>query len=121
MNNAIKRSLSKIRKKKGIRKKINGSSTIPRVTITRTLKHIYAQAIDDNLSHTIDSFSSTSKEGEKNIQGSNKLVAKYVGETLGERLLKKGIKKIVFDRNSYLYHGKVKEIAEGLRLSGIQF
>jgi large subunit ribosomal protein L18 len=103
------------RRKRGIRKKIFGTSAKPRITVFKSNRHIYAQAVDDQLGHTIAYSSDVFAGSKKSKEGS---VA--VGEKLAEKLLAKEIKQAVFDRNGYLYHGLVKSVADGVRKGGIK-
>lgn len=106
-----------------IRKKMTGSSERPRLNIYRSVNHIYAQVIDDSKGVTIVSASSleAGKDGKKHITGGNVASAKTVGKTIAERAKAKGIGKVVFDRGGYLYHGRVKALAEAARAAGLQF
>jgi large subunit ribosomal protein L18 len=105
--------------KKSIRKKISGSSEAPRLSVFRSNKEIYAQIIDDGRGITLASASSAKlpEVGTLNKVDS----AKLVGKALAESALKAGIDKVVFDRNGYLYHGRVKSLAEGAREGGLKF
>jgi large subunit ribosomal protein L18 len=108
----------RVRIKRGIRKKISGTSDRPRLSIFRSNRGIYAQIIDDLKGITLTSVS-TSELGEKtslNIESS-----KQVGKKLAEKAVASGIQSIVFDRNGYLYHGNVKAFAEGVREGGLIF
>jgi len=98
-----------------VRKKINGD--LPRVSVFRSLKYIYAQVIDDNAHATLVSCSSLDL---KDVKGDKKAVANAVGKELAKRAQDKGIKEAVFDRGSCLYHGRVKALAEGLREGGLK-
>ena len=91
----------------------------PRISVFRSLKHIYAQIIDDNLQHTLVSFSSLSLKKEESSDKTD--IARAVGLQLGKKALEKSIKKVFFDRGKYLYHGRVKALAEGLREGGLSF
>lgn len=111
-----------IARKNRVRKKIRGTAEKPRLSICRSLKHIYVQAINDNDGITIVSSSSMDKELKMKLQsGGNKTGAFEVGKLLGERLLSKGIANAVFDKGAYKYHGRVKALAEGARASGLKF
>ena len=114
---ALTKVQRRARIRKGIRKKIQGTSEIPRVTIFRSNKGIYAQIIDDSKGHTLTSISSQ-ELGKKAI---NIEVSKEVGKALAEKASKAGVEKVVFDRNGYLYHGNVKAVAEGAREGGLKF
>lgn len=105
----------KIAKKRRIGSKIKGTADRPRISVFRSNKYIYAQAIDDEKRITIASSSSLKLAKERKTDQ-----AKKVGLDLGEKLLKKNIKEAVFDRNIYVYKGRVKAVAEGLRESGIE-
>lgn len=100
-------------------KNIFGFYEKPRVSVFRSNKHIYAQIINDNIGITITCASSIEKMKNKKFKKMDK--AMEVGIILGERIKKCGIKKVVFDRNGYLYHGRIKALAEGLRKRGIKF
>ena len=102
-----------------VRGKISGTAERPRLNVFRSLNHIYAQLIDDVKGVTIVAASSVEKDFGEN--GGNKAAARKVGETLAKRALEKGIECVVFDRGGYLYHGRVKELAEGAREGGLQF
>ncbi|MBC8385084.1 MAG: 50S ribosomal protein L18 [Candidatus Cloacimonetes bacterium] len=109
-----KRNLARKRRKKTIQKKVFGYSDKPRLVVFRSLKNISAQVIDDEKGNTITSFSTLSKdfkaEKKKKVEQSFE-----VGRKLGEQIIEKKINKICFDRNGYLYHGRVKALAEGVR------
>ena len=107
---------------RSIRKKIHGSAERPRLSIYRSLKHIYLQLIDDEKGHTLLSASTLSKEFRENLKtGANKIAAKKLGEILAGKAAAKDIKTIVFDRSGYLYHGCIKIIADTLREKGLVF
>ena len=110
-----KRHQRKIR----IRKKISGTSTVPRLAVYKSNSNIYVQAIDDLNQVTIASASTISPEVKsKNLTNES---ANQVGQLLGEKLTKLKIKKAVFDRGGYIYHGRVKSLADGIREKGIEF
>jgi large subunit ribosomal protein L18 len=102
-----------------IRLKLKGNQERPRLAVFRSLKHIYAQVIDDKQGRTLASASS----GEKNssVVGGNLAGAKEVGKLIAERAKTKGISKVVFDRGGYLYHGRVKALADAAREAGLEF
>jgi large subunit ribosomal protein L18 len=90
--------------------------------VFRSLRHIYAQIIDDTVGHTIASACTLDSEIRQQISGLNKTEqAKLVGQVLAKRALEKGVKQVVFDRGGYKYHGRVKALAEGARAAGLQF
>ena len=112
----------RLRRKRGIRKLIRGTSERPRLTVYRSLKHIYAQIIDDGRGVTICEASSRSKEiREKIPKGGDIAAAKVVGTVLAERAKAKGIAKVAFDRNGYRYHGRIKGLADAAREGGLSF
>lgn len=113
------KSRKRIRRKKHIRKKITGTSGIPRMTVFKSNRHMYVQVIDDEKQHTLASASSM-EDDLKVLRNCVEDAAK-LGEEIGKRLKKKKISKVVFDRNGYPYHGIVKAIADGARKSGIVF
>ncbi len=105
-----------------IRKKVWGTAEKPRLTVYKSNRYIYVQAIDDDKGHTIASASSLEKAfKEKGIKTKGISASKVVGEMIAQRLLEKGIQKVVFDRNGYKYHGKVKALADGAREKGLKF
>lgn len=99
----------------GIRKKIRGSEIKPRLSVFRSNKAIYVQAIDDIGNHTLCAASS------KGLKGTNSEIAKQVGQQIADKLLAQNIQTIVFDRSGYLYHGRVKSLADGAREAGLKF
>jgi large subunit ribosomal protein L18 len=105
----------RIRRKKGIRKKIHGSKTKPRLTVFRSNRHIYVQAIDDDKGSTLCSSSDGEAGVKKNCDGALRL-----GQKMAEKLKEAKVKQVVFDRNGFIYHGIVKSIAEGVRKGGIK-
>lgn len=117
------RSEARMKRKKRVRKVVKGSSDRPRLCIFRSARHIYAQIIDDTAGRTLVSASSMSRELAPKIGGdsANKKGAALVGALIGERALKEGVSEVVFDRNGFLYHGRVKALAEAARKSGLEF
>jgi large subunit ribosomal protein L18 len=106
-----------------IRKKITGTEQKPRLVVFRSLNHIYTQLIDDNHHKTILSVASNSKELEEKLKSLKGKIekSKTVGKLTAELALSKNIKEVVFDRGGYLYHGRVKAVAEGAREAGLKF
>lgn len=105
-----------------VRKKVAGTAQRPRLNVFRSEKQIYAQIIDDVAGKTIVAASSIDKELKGKLAvGSNKEAAKVVGELVAKRALENGIKDVVFDRGGYIYHGRVKELAEAAREAGLNF
>jgi len=107
------------RRHKRVRSKISGTPERPRLNVFRSEKHIYAQVIDDTKGVTLCSASSVEKDFEG--PGSNKEAAQKVGKKVAERAVAKGIDIVVFDRGGYIYHGRVKELAEAAREGGLTF
>ena len=108
------------RRKQRIRKKISGSTQRPRISVFRSAKHIYVQAVDDRKGTTLAT-ASTLGEGLKDAEGTKTDDAKAVGAAIAKALIAKGIESAIFDRNGYLYHGRVKALAEGAREAGLKF
>lgn len=104
-----------------MRKKISGSAEMPRLNVFRSLNHIYVQVIDDVEGHTLVSASSLDPEIKNVSDKTKKEVARMVGELAARRAQEKGIKKVVFDRGGYIYHGRVQEVAAGAREAGLEF
>lgn len=105
-----------------VRKKVFGTPDCPRLNVYRSANNIYAQIIDDTKGITLAAASSLDKEiKEKVSYTGNKEAAKIVGSLIGQKAKEKGIQQIVFDRGGYLYHGRIKELAEGAREAGLQF
>ena len=102
-----------------VRSKISGTPECPRLDVFRSAKHIYVQVIDDVNGVTLASASTVEKDF--GAYGGNKEAAKKVGEMIAKRALEKGIENVVFDRGGYIYHGRVKELAEGAREGGLKF
>lgn len=117
------RAEARLKRKKRVRTKVKGTLQRPRLSVFRTAKHIYAQIIDDTAAQTLVDASSVSKELRPVIQrkGGNKAGAALVGEFIAKRAVEKGIKKVIFDRNGFLYHGRVKTLAEAARQHGLEF
>lgn len=117
------KQLRRHRRKLRVRKKIFGTAERPRLSVYRSLKHIYAQIIDDERGHTLVSASTLDREIRALVAGvrPKKAQAEIVGRILAERALTLGIQKVAFDRNGYKYHGRVKALAEAARQAGLQF
>jgi large subunit ribosomal protein L18 len=113
---------ARLKRKKRIRKKLIGIGNRPRLCVFRSAKHIYAQVIDDSLGQTLATASSLEKTIRENPESKNKLAAaNTVGKIIGQRALEKGFKKVVFDRNGFLYHGRIKAVSDGAREAGLKF
>jgi large subunit ribosomal protein L18 len=111
------------KKKASIRKQVTGTPERPRLTIYRSAKHVYAQIIDDTSGKTLVSASTVSKEFREELKAvkSEMEVCKLVGKYTAKRALEKKIQNVVYDRNGYLYHGRVKAVADGAREGGLKF
>ena len=117
-----KKVVARLRRKKRIRSRIQGTPERPRLNVFRSLKHIYAQAVVDTTGKTLASASTLSPELRGTLKyAGNVEAAKKVGELIAKKCLEKGIPKVVFDRNGYLYHGRIKALAEAARASGLIF
>ena len=110
---------ARLHRHKRVRGKISGTAECPRLNVFRSLQHIYAQLIDDVKGETLVSASTVEKDFAD--YGGNKDAAKKIGEELAKRALDKDIKDVIFDRGGYLYHGRVKELADGAREAGLDF
>jgi large subunit ribosomal protein L18 len=113
---------ARLKRKVRIRKKISGFSERPRLTVFRSAKHIYVQVIDDFLGKTLVSASSTEKLVKEHPKFESKIaMAAYIGKLIAERAKENGISKVVFDRNGFLYHGRIKAVSDGAREGGLDF
>ena len=123
MDQAQKRKYRHHRSHLRVRKKISGTESRPRLAVFKSLRYIYAQVIDDSLGATIAQASSNDHEIATKLKAgkSSREAAKLVGETVAQRARDRGIETVVFDRGGYVYHGKVKELADGARSKGLQF
>ena len=116
------RKQARLKRKKRIRKKVGGTHERPRLCVFRSANHIYAQVIDDKQGQTLAAASSLEKAVKESSDINNKKsAANLVGKLVAERALEKGVKKIVFDRNGFLYHGRVKAVSDGARETGLNF
>jgi large subunit ribosomal protein L18 len=110
------------RRKHSIRKKVNGTAERPRLTVFRSSKHIYAQVVNDDAHQTIATASTLDEQIIPQLAGLKKSEkAKKIGAAIAERLKAKGIDKVVFDRNGYIYHGRVMALADAAREAGLKF
>jgi large subunit ribosomal protein L18 len=117
-----RREAARLKRKQRIRKKIGGSPERPRLSVFRSARHIYAQIIDDSLGRTVAAASTLSSEIKEKLGGLKKAdAAKEVGKLLAAKAREKGIVQVVFDRNGFLYHGRVKAVADGCREHGLEF
>jgi large subunit ribosomal protein L18 len=116
------RLISRKRRHRRVRTKINGTAERPRLNVFRSSKHIYAQVIDDQSGRTLAAASSLDPQLRSELpSGGNREAARKVGSLLARRAVDQGIKEVIFDRGGYLYHGRVKELAEGAREAGLNF
>ncbi|MDO9565535.1 MAG: 50S ribosomal protein L18 [Candidatus Desulfaltia sp.] len=116
---------ARLKRKKRIRKNLVGSTQRPRLSVFRSAKHVYAQIIDDTTGHTITAASTVEKDVKEHFAAESSkgkiIAATYIGKLVAERAVEKGIQSVVFDRNGFLFHGRVKAVAEGARGSGLKF
>jgi large subunit ribosomal protein L18 len=121
INKQTKNSMRQSRQRR-VRSKITGTAERPRLNVYRSLNNMYAQIIDDTTGTTLVSASTLEADIKSQVSGTgNKEAAKVVGETVAKRAIEKGIDTVVFDRAGYLYHGRVKELADGARAAGLKF
>ena len=117
-----RKKLTRLKRKNRVRSHVIGTSERPRLNVFRSLKHIYAQTIEDATGKTLVSASTLSSELKGSLRHpGNVEAAKKVGELIAKKCLEKGIQKVVFDRSGYLYHGRIKALAEAARTSGLIF
>lgn len=117
-----KSRIARKRRHRRIRMRLSGTAERPRLNVFRSLNNIYAQVIDDEAGHTLASASTVDKELEAELEDKSKMEqAVIVGKTVAERAMSAGIKHVVFDRGGYLYHGRIKALADGAREGGLQF
>ena len=122
MNNSATRLKGRETRHRRIRKKISGTNTRPRLTVFRSARHIYVQAIDDNAGSTLAASSTVAiQKSLKKIYTGNKEAAKAVGVDVANKLMEKSISSVVFDRGGFIFHGRVRAVAEGAREAGLKF
>lgn len=122
MGSSYSKRLARLKRQRRIRKTVTGSSSRPRLSVFRSARHIYAQVIDDDQRVTLVSASSVEKSFKALEKFESKIAqATYIGKLIGERAKEKGIQKVVFDRNGFLYHGRIKAVSEGAREAGLEF
>ncbi|MDQ3031785.1 MAG: 50S ribosomal protein L18 [Myxococcota bacterium] len=110
------------KRKRRVRKKVNGNTERPRLSVFRSAKHIYAQVIDDSRGQTLATASTLSKDVRGGVEEKNKSdAAKLVGQAIAKACKDAGIAKVVFDRNGYFYHGRIKSLADAAREAGLDF
>ncbi|HHV46310.1 MAG TPA: 50S ribosomal protein L18 [Tissierellia bacterium] len=121
LKKASRNEMRKVRHRR-VRQKVKGTPERPRLNVYKSNSHIYAQIINDVNGHTLVSASTLDKELKEKLSSTgNKEAARLVGQLIGKRAIEKGIDQVVFDRAGYIYHGKVKELAEGAREAGLKF
>ena len=112
----------RVKRKFAIRKRIHGTAERPRLSVFRSAKHVYAQAIDDVTGRVLAAASDTEASVKQTVDGKPKKErARSVGKAIGEKLVALNVTTVVFDRNGFIYHGRVKEVADGAREAGLQF
>jgi len=120
-----KKRILREKRKKRVRAKVKGTASLPRLSVYRSLKHIYVQIIDDEQGITLASTSDVellkNRKSKKSVQDGKKAVAKEIGKVVAEKALAKKIKRVVFDRGGLAYHGRVKALAEGAKEGGLKF
>ena len=121
MISAPQRNVIRKRVHKRVRAKVEGTTERPRLNVFRSLNHIYAQVIDDSNAVTLASASTIAKKGEDKKAGGNIEAAQAVGRLIAERAKEKGVSRVVFDRGGYLYHGRIKALADAAREAGLEF
>jgi len=119
MDKAKERRISRNRIRVRIRRKVSGTAERPRLSVKKSLKHIYAQVIDDAAGKTI--VAASSREADAGAKGANAAAAKAVGALIAKKAKDKGVKRVVFDRGGYQYHGNVKALADAARENGLEF
>lgn len=121
MSSTNPRSLARLKRKTRIRRKITGTTSRPRLSVFRSAKHMYAQIIDDTAGTTLITASSVEKSVKDHPKfDSKRALATHIGKLVAERALDKGIEQVVFDRNGFLYHGRVKALSDGAREAGLK-
>lgn len=122
MGTLNQKTQARLKRKKRIRKKLVGSASRPRLCVFKSAKHIYAQLIDDSIGQTLAAASSTEKAVREKSDAKGKVTdAKAVGQMIAQRAIERGVKQVVFDRNGFLYHGRVKAVSEAAREAGLKF
>lgn len=122
MERKIQRDNPRVKRHKRIRRKVAGTSSRPRLCVYRSLKHIYAQLIDDEKGHTLIGVSSLSPELHDVLKyGGNIAAAKEVGKLIAKKALEQNVTQVVFDRGGYKYHGRVAALAQQVRENGVRF
>lgn len=121
-NSLLRRTKARKRRQHRVRNQVRGSATKPRLTVSKTNRHIYAQIIDDEQGLTLASFGTQSKESQgTDNSAKSKKTARFIGQRLAELAKEKDVSEVVFDRGRYKYHGLIAELADGARKSGLRF
>ncbi|HNX00742.1 MAG TPA: 50S ribosomal protein L18 [Candidatus Cloacimonadota bacterium] len=115
------KNAKRARRKLYIRKRLSGTPERPRLVVFRSLKHIYAQIIDDTIGKTLIAVSTIAKDVELKAKSKKTEQSFMIGELIGKKALTAGITKVAFDRAGYLYHGRIKALADGARKAGLEF
>ncbi len=122
MKASTRKDIRRLRRKRHVRKRVTGTPDRPRLTVSRSHKNIYAQIVDDTVGRTLVAASTREKPlRERLTAGGNRAAAEVVGSALAAKAVEAGIRKVVFDRNGYPFHGRVKELAEAARKGGLEF
>ena len=122
MGSTYSKRLARLKRQRRIRKTVTGSTARPRLSVFRSARHIYAQIIDDDQGVTLASASSVEKSFKALETFDSKIAqAVHIGKLVAERAKDKGIQKVVFDRNGFLYHGRIKAVSDGAREAGLEF
>lgn len=113
---------ARLKRRKRIRKRLSGTAERPRLSVFRSARHIYAQVIDDTAGHTIAAASSVEPTIREMDRFENKVAqAMHIGKLVADRVMDRGIRKVVFDRSGFLYHGRIKAVSDGAREAGLEF
>jgi len=123
MKSTQKKNFRRLRRKRRVRKNVTGTADRPRLTVFRSTKNIYAQIVDDDLGKTLVAASTMEKSLKEKLGDArgNKAAAQEVGTALAAKAGEAGIKQVVFDRNGYAFHGRIKELADAARKAGLEF
>jgi large subunit ribosomal protein L18 len=122
MKASLRKHVQRLRRKRHVRRKVTGTPQRPRLTVYRSHKNIYAQIVDDSLGRTLVAASTREKPFREQLAScGNRAAAKAIGSALAQKAVQAGIRKVVFDRNGFPYHGRVKELAEAAREGGLEF
>ena len=122
MVSKVSRAKVRAKKHRRLRNHLSGTSATPRLAVFRSNNHMYAQIIDDTVGKTLVSASTTQKEVKAELEKTNNVdAAAYLGTVIGKRAVEAGIKEVVFDRGGFIYHGKIKALADAAREAGLEF